>query len=120
MPKQLSKRTGSGTNILRGMEWPSLEGRRSLSRTSKFHRVVNGTVGIERESYLIPMARTSRNGNSKQFLRPHSNCNQHANSLFTWGINYWNKLPGAITDIEDLTKLKEELTRYMIEKGEWF
>ena len=65
-----------------------------------FHRVVYGAVDIEREPYLIPMARTSRNGNSKRFLRPHSNCNQHANSFFPWGLNYWNKLLGAFVDIQ--------------------
>ena len=45
--------------------WPSLEGRRTLSRMSMFHRVVYGSVDIEKESYLVPMTRTSRNGNSK-------------------------------------------------------
>ena len=90
---------GVVTGMLSGLEWPSLEGRRTLSRVSIFHRVVYGAVDIEREPYLILMAQASRNGNSKRFLRPHSNCNQHANSFFPWGINYWNKLPGALIDI---------------------
>ena len=105
------------TNMLNELDWPSLEGRRTLAR---FHRVVYGAVAIEREPYLIPMARTSRNGNSKRFLRPHSNCNQHANSFFPWGINYWNKLPGALVDIKDSTKFKGELITYMKQKGKWF
>ena len=111
---------GVVTNMLNELEWPSLEGRRTLSRMSMFHRVVYGAVDIENEPYLIPMARTSRNGNSKRFLRPHSNCNQHANSFFPWGINYWNKLPGALVDIKDSTKFKGELITYMKQKGEWF
>ena len=85
-----------------------------------FHRVAYGAVDIEREPYLIPMARTSRNGNSKRFLRPHSNCNQHANSFFPWRMNYWNKLPGALVDIKDSAKFKGELITYMKQKGEWF
>ena len=111
---------GVVTNKLNELGWPSLEGRRTLSRMSMFHRVVYGAVDIEREPYLIPMARTSRNSNSKRFLRPHSNCNQHANSFFPWGINYWNKLPGPLVDIKDSTKFKGELITYMKQKGEWF
>ena len=112
---------GVVTNMLNELKWPSLEGRRTLSRMSMFHRVVYGAVDIEREPFLLPMmARTSRNGKSKRFLRPHSNCNQHANSFFPWGINYWNKLPGALVDIMDSTKFKGELITHMKQKAEWF
>ena len=111
---------GVVTDMLSRLGWPSLEGRRTLSRMSMFHRVVYRSVDIERESYLVPMARTSRNGNTKRFLRPHSNCNQHANSFFPWGIRFWNELPGSITDIESLEKFKVELINFMIEKDMWF
>ena len=101
--------------MLNELEWPSLEGRRTLSQMSMFHRVVYGAVDIEREPYLIPMARTSRNGNSKRILRPHSNCNQHANSFFPWGINYLNRLPGALVDIKDSTEFMQGRANYLYE-----
>ena len=115
-----SREPGVVINMLSKLEWPSLDGRRTLSRMSMFHRVVYGSVDIERESYLVPMTRTSRNGNSKRFLRPHTNCNQHANSFFPWGIRLWNELPGSITDIEDLENFKVELINLMTEQDLWF
>ena len=85
-----------------------------------FHRVVYGSIDIEKDIYLTPLSRTLRNGNSKLFLRPHSNCNQHANSFFPWSIKHWNKLPGSIVDIEDKFKFKTAVRDHLVELGEWF
>ena len=98
----------------------TLEGRRNLSRLAMFHQVVYGSIDIEKDIYLTPLSRTLRNGNSKLFLRPHSNCNQHANSFFPWSIKHWNKLPGSIVDIEDKFKFKTAVCDHLVELGEWF
>ena len=55
----------------------------------------------QQDSYLTPLPRTSRSGNSKTFIRPHSNCNQYAYSFFPWSVNQWNRLPGDIVNIDD-------------------
>ena len=57
---------------------------------------------------------------NKLFIRPHSNCNQHANSFFPWSIKHWNKLPGSIVDIEDKFKFKTAVCDHLVELGEWF
>ena len=106
--------------MLNELEWPSLEGRRTLSRMSMFHRVVYGAVEIEREPYLIPMARTSRNGNPSDFWDLIQIVVNMQIASSQWGINYWNKLPGALVDIKDFIKFKGELITYMKQKGEWF
>ena len=51
-----------GVFILSKLEWPSLEGRRTLSRMSMFHRVVYGSVDIGRESYLVPLVSEQTTG----------------------------------------------------------
>ena len=58
----------------------------SLDWPYMFHRVGNRNVDIERDLYLTPISHTSRDSNSVWFLRPHSSCNQHANSFFPWSI----------------------------------
>ena len=73
------------------LEWPSLKGRRILSQLSMFHQIVYQTVDIDKDSYLTPLTHTSKSGNFKTFIRPHSNCNH----------NPWNRLPGDIVNIDD-------------------
>ena len=80
-----SREPGAVTDMQNKLEWPSLEGRRVLSRLGMFHRIVYRTIDIERDLYLTPLPRISRSGNSKTFLRPHSNCKQHAKSFFFRG-----------------------------------
>ena len=106
--------------MLHKLEWPSLEGRRVLSRLGMFHRIVYRTIDIERDLYLTALPRISRSGNSKIFLRPHSNCSQHANSFFPWAINQWNRLPGDIVNIQDNVKFKTALRDHLINNGRWF
>ena len=67
-----SRQPGVVTNMLEKLAWPSLEGKRKLSRLTMFHRVVNRNVDIKRDLYLTPISHTSRDGNSMLFLRPHS------------------------------------------------
>ena len=68
-----SKEPGVVIDMLYKLEWPSLEGRRILSRLSMFHRIVYRIVYIDKDSYLTSLPRASRSGNSKTFIRPHSN-----------------------------------------------
>ena len=115
-----SRQPGVVTNMLEKLAWPSLKGRRKLSRLTTFHRVVNSYVEIERDLYLNPISHTSRDGNSMLFLRPHSSCNQHANSFFPWSIRHWNKLPGAIVNIKDNNIFKCAVYDHLVKQGEWF
>ena len=115
-----AREPGVVTNMLDKLEWPSLEGRRILSRLVMFHQVVYESIEIERDIYLTPLPRSSRSGNSRLFLRPHSNCNPHVNSFFPWAIKHWNKLPGNIVDIEDSFKFKTAVRNHLMEIKEWF
>ena len=74
--KNYSKEPGVVTDMFNKLEWPSLKGRRILSQLSMFHQIVYQTVDIDKDSYLTPLPHTSRSGNFKTFIRPHSNCNQ--------------------------------------------
>ena len=53
-----SREPGTVTSMLKELEWPSHEGRRNLSRLAMFHRIVYGTVDIERDTYLTPVSHT--------------------------------------------------------------
>ena len=115
-----SRRPGVVTNMLEKLEWPSLQGRRKLSRLVMFHRVVYRNIDIKRDLYLTPISCTSGNDNSMSFLRPHSNCNQHANSFFPWSIRHWNKFPGDIVNIQHNDRFKAAVRYFLIEHGELF
>ena len=47
-----SRQPGIVTNMLEKLEWPSLEGRRKLSRLTTFHRVVSRKVDTERDNCI--------------------------------------------------------------------
>ena len=85
-----------------------------------FHRIVYPTIDINKDKYLTPLPRTSRSGNSKTFIRPHSNCNQYAFNFFPWSVNQWNGLPGNIVNIDDNLKFKAALCNHLIKTGKWF
>ena len=118
--KNYSKEPGEVTDMLNKLEWPSFEGRRILYWLSMFHWIVYPTVDINKDMYLTPFPRTSRSGNSKTFIRPHSNCNQYAFSFFPWSVNQWNRHPGNILNIDDNLKFKAALSNHLIKTGKWF
>ena len=76
----------------------------------------------ERDLYLTRISRhTSRDSNSTLFLRPHSNCTQHANSFSTWSIRECNnKLPGNTVNVKDIDQFKLAVCDLLSEQGEWF
>ena len=47
-------------------------------------------------------------------LIPHSNCTQHANSFFPCSIRHWNKLPGAIANIENNDIFKAAVCDFLL------
>ena len=85
-----------------------------------FHQIVYQTVDIDKDSYLTPLPHTSRSGNFKTFIRPHSNCNQLAYSFFLWSVNPWNRLPGDIVNIDDNLKFKATLCDHLVKTGKRF
>ena len=54
------------------------------------------------------------------FLRPHSTCNQHANSFFPWSAKHWNKLPGNIVNMIMTFLSLRFITLLLLKQGEWF
>jgi len=48
----------------------------------------------------------------------HSNCNQHANSIFLWSIKHWNKLPSNIVNIQVSDNFKTAVRDLLVEQEE--
>ena len=109
-----SREPGSVTGMLKDLRWPTLETRRKLARLSMFHRIYYGSIDLDKDLYLTPVARTSRNCHPRSFQRPHSNCNQHVYSFFPWTTKQWNLLPGNIVDIEDRENFKNSVQEHLI------
>ena len=85
-----------------------------------FPWIVYHTVDINKDLHLTPLPPTSRSGNSKTFIRPHSNCNNIHTAFFLWSVNQWNRLPVDIVSIDDNLKFKATLHNHLIETGKWF
>ena len=113
-PRSFQRPHGSVTGMLKDLRWPTLETRRKLARLSMFHRIYYGSIDLDKDLYLTPVARTSRNCHPRSFQRPHSNCNQHVYSFFPWTTKQWNLLPGNIVDIEDRENFKNSVQEHLI------
>ena len=77
-------------NMLRELEWSTLEQRRNQASLTMLHKIHNKQVNVD-HSHLT----TTRNN---KFLIPHSKTKHYMNSFFPQAIQLWNEL---LTEIKD-------------------
>ena len=84
--------SSSVTEMLKALDWPSLECRRQASRLTTLYKADKGTVMIK-SAYLQPAPTRSRRTHNKQFTRLQSNKDVRMHSFFPRSIKEWNALP---------------------------
>ena len=90
------ERTASVTEMLKMLDWQSLEERRSRARLLMLHKIVNNTVDITPSLYLRPA--TIRGGEEAvRFTIPSSRVSAFQHSFFPNATKLWFNLPRDFT-----------------------
>ena len=86
------RQTSSVTEMLRALDWPTLEARREAARLTTLYKIDSGDVKIK-SANLQPAPSRSRRTHDKQFTRHQCHKDIRLNSFFPRTIKQWNSLP---------------------------
>ena len=103
----------SVTKMLENLKWDTLQMRRQVSRLTVLYKSINDQVAIPAQSFLTPVARSTRRNNSKAFIRPHATKDCYKHSFFPQTISEWNFLPEAVVNSTSSDTFKELVTNHL-------
>ena len=106
--------TDSVTEMLKELEWESLQTRRETQRLAMMYKIKNGIVDIGKDLSL-KSRRQSRHANSQSFEIPPSRTNYHLNSFLPRTIRQWNKLPNSVVEAKTISIFKRNLATNMLD-----
>ena len=86
---------GCVTDMVKDLEWESLQDRRQISRLCLLYKIQHGLVDIDKAAYLKPG--DSRTRSHMGFYQEHTRHEVYFNSFFPRTIREWNRLPASIT-----------------------
>ena len=83
---------GCVTDMVKDLEWESLQVIRHISRLCSLYKIQHGLVDIDKAAYLKP-------GDSRTtvFYQEHTRHEVYYNSFFPRTIREWNRLPTSVT-----------------------
>ena len=93
-----STEKGSMTKVLRDLEWPSLEDRRTVARLTFFYKIFNKHVDIEIPNHITQQECNSRGSGIKapKFVQIATERDTHTYSFHPRTIVDWNSTPPGI------------------------
>ena len=109
--KNYSRAKGSMTEILKNLQWPTLEQRRKQSRFTTMFKIQNETIAIPIPDYINrqSMKITRQYHPAKfRFLKPNSNVYKY--SFYPRTIQDWNDLPSNILNITSTESFKAAIS----------
>ena len=106
---EYSRTKGTVTDLLKELDWSSLEERRRKARLTLMYKINNNLVDISSDRYLIPATRRSRHTNSKSFIQTRARINVHKYSYFPRTVPEWNALDDTIVQAPSLDTFKNLL-----------
>ncbi len=101
----------SVTDMLKHLEWESLEERRKNQRLSMMYKIHHGLVAIDASQYTQRLPARSRAPNQLQYAVPPSNTVYHLNTFFPRTVREWNSLPNQIVSAPTLSCFKSRLAK---------
>jgi len=103
---------GSMTNILKQLNWPTLETRRREMRLILFYKIVNGLIAIPKENFIKRNHNATRSTNTLRFNRfsPIPKTDIAKYSFFPNTIIDWNNLKDEIVTAPNIERFKSKLT----------
>ena len=107
-------RTASITDMLRELEWDTLEMRRKKNRLTLTYKLSHSLVDIKTEKFLVPNSKTwTRRSHAFKYKIPKIRKDVFKFSFFLRSISEWNSLPSAIVNSKSLDCFKTNLANYL-------
>ena len=101
--------TSSVTDMLRKLQWESLEHRRWKARLTMFYKVQFGLVAVPLPD-VVTRAPRERPGHPHQFQTPYCSTNSYRDSFFPLAIVQWNALPSSVACRASLPLFQADLS----------
>ena len=108
--------TASVGEMIKQLEWNSLESRRAVARLAMFYKIVNGLVAIPKDQYLRPITQSigTRHTHNLRFEVPLLKANYYKFSFYPRTIKEWNSLPGHIVGAPSLDAFKHQVAKHLL------
>ena len=90
---QSYQRSASVTEMLKQLDWETLELCRKKARLTMLYKMHCNLVAMDQQKYLEPASRSSRHTHRLFYKVPASETNYHFYSFFPNTIRDWNSLP---------------------------
>ena len=102
-------RLDSPTEMLESLKWPSLHERRQDQSLTTVFKVVNNLTAIDKDSYFINQAGSTRRKHDQTFRRIQCATDAYRHSFFPGIIQHWNALPEHVVSAPSLETFKARL-----------
>jgi len=99
------QRGSSVTEMLKRLEWDTLEKRRMIATLSAFNKIRLGLTGISLPPWIIPSTR-----DPLKYIQPTSRINTHMYAFYPRVVRLWNLLPAQTRTLEDMEKFETLVT----------
>ena len=104
-----SKTPGTVTNIIKDLNWSTLQSRRQQARLVLFYKIVYNHVDINPLHYLTPYNRHTRHHHHMAYQIPPSTADYHKFSFFPRTVVLWNTLPTYVVSADTIPGFKSAL-----------
>ena len=101
----------SVTQMLKDLEWTSLQDRRMHHKLTLLYKITNELVAIPAETHLTRSDTRTRANHCFKYKHYNTRTTQFKNSFFPSTIPIWNNLTSACAEAETLTAFKSQLQR---------
>ena len=105
------RKTGTVTNLLNELDWPSLQDRRKESRPALLHKVIHGEVDMGLPVYVERKKRQLRPNHPEKFIELQHNTEAYRNSFYCKTIRDWNLLPNHLLEIDNSGSFRGTVSR---------
>ena len=105
------ERYASVTEMLKELQWDSLEERRRRQRLVMFYKIHHNQFEVNKDAYIRQSSnsRPSRYFNNKAYEIPGTGPEYYNNSFFPQTIREWNRLPQGTVELNSLIVFKNAL-----------
>ena len=100
--------TSSVDNMLRELEWPTLQQRREDMRLTMMYKLHNNVVPFPTQTYITPVIGSTR-VHSGGYQVPYSRLEDHKQSFFPRTVRAWNTLPESIASAPSTDAFRRHL-----------
>ena len=104
----------SVNQMLKTLNWPTLQVRRTVSKITLMYKIVNNLVAVP-HSYLPPFLTTpSRTSHLLSFQRPYTRTTYYSQSFFPSTIVLWNRLPCHIVSSPTIDSFARNISSHLL------